>query len=126
MRKPLLPMAVLLAILALSLWNSRFMRRETDRWQSQLCLAEELAQEERWTAAEETLRIGYKDWCSRQVYLHIVTEHDTLDNAEAMYRRAMAFASVREDSEFRAELADLHTQLRLLAEMERFSLKNIL
>ena len=43
-----------------------------------------------------------------------------------MYRRAMAFAAARESSELRAELADLRDQLRLLAEMERFSIKNVL
>lgn len=49
-----------------------------------------------------------------------------MDDAEAMYRRAMAFAATRELTEFRAELADLRDQLRLLAEMERFSVKNVL
>lgn len=39
---------------------------------------------------------------------------------------AMAFAATRELTEFRAELADLRDQLRLLAEMERFSVKNVL
>ena len=56
----------------------------------------------------------------------LVTEHDAVDDAEAMYRRAMAFAATRETTEFRAELADLRDQLRLLAEMERFNVKNIL
>ena len=49
-----------------------------------------------------------------------------MDDAEAMYRRAMAFADTRELSEFRAELSDLRDQLRLLAEMERLNLKNVL
>ena len=43
-----------------------------------------------------------------------------------MYRRAAAFLKTREASELQAELADLRDQLRLLAEMERFSIKNIL
>ena len=49
-----------------------------------------------------------------------------MDDAEAMYRRCAAFAAAEEPSEFRAELADLDDQLRLLAEMERFSIKNVL
>ena len=53
-------------------------------------------------------------------------EHDAVDGAEAMFRRAEAFAETEELSEFRAELADLTSQLRLLAEMERLSIKNIL
>ena len=49
-----------------------------------------------------------------------------MDAAEAMYHRALAFAQSEEDSELRAELADLRDQLRLLAEMEEFSVKNVL
>ena len=49
-----------------------------------------------------------------------------MDDAEAMFHRALAFAERREDSELRAELADLRAQLRLLAEMEELSLRNVL
>ena len=49
-----------------------------------------------------------------------------MDDAEAMYRRAMAFAATRELTEFRAELSDLRDQLRLLAEVERLDVKNVL
>ena len=77
-------------------------------------------------AAGDALAKSYEDWSERQVFLHIVSEHEAVDDAEAMYRRAMAFAEEQESSEFRAELADLQDQLRLLAEMERFSLKNVL
>ena len=78
------------------------------------------------TVAVEVLTESYADWSGRQTYLHIVTEHDAINDAEAMYRRALAFAATRESTEFRAELADLRDQLRLLAEMERFNIKNIL
>ena len=58
-------------------------------------------------------------------YLHMVSQHNAVDEAEAMYRRCLAFAAAQEPSEFRAELAGLREQLRLLAEMERFSARNI-
>ena len=126
MKRCLPPLAVLAAILVLSLWNGRVMERRTSRWQAQLQQVRELAVAERWQAAEAALTDSYSDWSRSQTYLHIFTEHDAVDDAEAMYRRAMAFALEQESSEFRAELADLQDQLRLLAEMERFSLKNIL
>ena len=40
--------------------------------------------------------------------------------------RQYRFAAARELSEFQAELAGLREQLRLLAEMEQFSIRNIL
>ena len=98
--KKWIPPAVLAAILALSLWNA--------------------------AAMEHLLADSYQDWSAWQTYLHIVTEHDAVDDAESMYRRCMAFAAAREPSELRAETADLRDQLRLLAEMERRSWRNIL
>ena len=127
MRKDILaPIAVLTAILAFSLWNSHSMTLKTNRWRSQLQQTETLAHAENWPAVESSLTESYDDWSSCQTYLHIVSEHDAIDDAEAMYCRAMAFAVSQEPSEFHAEIADLQDQLRLLAEMERFSVKNVL
>ena len=127
MKKAFLPpIAVLAAILAFSLWNSRAMTASTDRWRSQLQQADALMQAENWPDTVAALTKSYKDWSKHQTWLHIVSEHDAVDDAEVMYRRATAFAAAREPSELRAELADLQDQLRLLAEMERFSIKNVL
>ena len=122
----LMPPALLAVILAFSLWNSACMTLQTDRWREQLRQADALAQAEDWPEAVNALTASYEDWSDHQTYLHIVTEHDAVDDAEAMYRRAAAFAAAQEPSELRAELADLNDQLRLLAEMERFSIKNVL
>ena len=125
-RDMLPPLAVLVVILAFALWNSAAITNHPQRWRDQLQQVEELAAAENWRSAADALAESYKDWSGSQVYLHIVSEHDAVDGAEAMYRRAMALAGEQESSEFRAELADLQDQLRLLAEMERFSLKNVL
>ena len=127
MKRGLLPpLAVLAALLAFSLWNAGHMAQETARFQSQLRQADALAQDENWPQARAVLQESYRDWSRCQTYLHIVTEHSAEDDAEAMYRRAMAFAATEEITEFRAEAADLTDQLRLLAEMERLSIRNIL
>ena len=126
LRPYLPPLALLAVILVFSLWNSACVTRRTDRWRDQLQQADALAQAEDWPEAVNALTASYEDWSDHQTYLHIVTEHDAVDDAEAMYRRAAAFAAAQEPSELRAELADLNDQLRLLAEMERFSIKNVL
>ena len=126
MKKLLPPLLVLGVLLAFALWNSAAMESRTGRWRDQLRQAEALALTGDWAAAEAALAESYADWSGSQTYLHIVTEHDAVDDAEAMYRRSMAFAAAREGSEFRAELADLTDQLRLLAEMETGSIRNIL
>lgn len=122
----LLPAALLAAILAFCLWNSAAMAAHTGRWRAQLEEADRLVRLEDWEGAAAAIRAGYADWTGRQTYLHCVTGHDAVDDAEAMYHRCLAFAEREEDSELRAELADLRDQLRLLAEMEEFSLRNVL
>ena len=120
------PLAVLAALLAFGLWNSHTMTVSTQRWRNQLQQTAALAQAGDWPAAVDTLRESYQDWSGLQTYLHIVSRHDALDDAEAMYQRALSFGVTREDSEFQAELSDLWDQLRLLAEMERLDVKNVL
>ena len=126
MRKLLPPLLVLGGILSFALWNSAAMAGCTARWQEQILAAADLAGAGDWTGAQAALAASYADWSGSQTYLHIVTEHDAVDDAEAMYRRSLAFAAVREESEFRAETADLIDQLGLLAEMETGSIRNIL
>lgn len=120
------PLALLAGLLAFALWNGGRITDDTVRWRAQLQQADTLAQSEDWTGALSALSDSYGDWSKRQTYLHIVSQHSAVDEAEAMYRRCQAFAATQELSEFRAELTALREQLRLLAEMERFSVRNIL
>ena len=109
------PLAVLAAVLAFCLWNSAAMSAVSLRWRDQLQRAGILAQDENWSAVQAVLQESYQDWSDYQTYLHIVTGHGTVDEAEILYRRCAAL-----------ELAGLREQLRLLAEMERFSIRNVL
>ena len=126
MKAYFLSVLTLLAVLSLALWNSASMAGRTQRWQGQLDQVEALATDGAWEDAYQALEESYGDWSSSQAYLHIVSHHDVLDEAEAMYRRALAFAATRELTEFRAEISDLRDQLRLLAETERLDIKNVL
>ena len=127
MKRTLLPpIFVLAALLAFSLWNIRRMEGETDRWREQLQAADRLALSGEWAEALDALWESYDDWSHSQTYLHIVSHHDAVDDAEAMYRRAIAFGETEELSEFHAELSDLRDQLRLIAEMEALNIRNVL
>ena len=52
--------------------------------------------------------------------------HAELDAAEALFAVSHSFAESEDGAEFRANTAELLTQLRLLDEMEEISIKNIL
>ena len=92
----------------------------------QLQAADRLALSGEWAEALDALWESYDDWSHSQTYLHIVSHHDAVDDAEAMYRRAIAFGETEELSEFHAELSDLRDQLRLIAEMEALNIRNVL
>ena len=111
---------------AFSLWNIRHMEEETNRWREQLQTADRLALCGEWAEALDALWESYDDWSHSQTYLHIVSHHDAVDDAEAMYRRAIAFGETEGLSEFHAELSDLRDQLRLIAEMEALNIRNVL
>ena len=126
MKQLLPPVLILLVMVSFSLWNSAAMAHSVENWCSQLDQAASLAGEEKWDGAAKALEESYRDWLRHQTYLRIVSAHDAVDSAEAMYCRAMAFAKTQEPSEFSAELAGLISQLHLLAEMEQLSVRNIL
>lgn len=119
------PAAVLAAVLAFCLWNGAAMAARTARWRAPLEEADHLAQAGDWDGAEAAIGESYDGWTRYQTWLHCVTGHEVVDGAEAMYRRALAFAGAGEESELRAELADLREQLRRLAEMEELSVRNV-
>ena len=77
-----LPLCVLAALLAFSLWNIRRMDGETDRWRAQLQQADRLALSGAWCETLDTLWESYDDWSHCQTYLHIVSHHDAVDDAE--------------------------------------------
>ena len=121
MKRMLLPpIFVLAALLAFSLWNIRHMEGETGRWREQLQASDRLALSGEWAEALDALWESYDDWSHSQTYLHIVSHHDAVDDAEA------AFGETEELSEFHAELSDLRDQLRLIAEMEALNIRNVL
>ena len=119
------PAAILTLILSFCLWDGIHMRHETARWCEQLQQAEALAAGGNWTDALQALDRSHQDWQAHQVYVHSVSPRDTVDDTEAMYHRASAFAKTEEITEFRAELADLRDQMRILADLESFSYRSI-
>ena len=125
--KPLaVSLAVLAAILAFSLWTGCYVRGRTEAWSDQLASADKLAQQERWEEAEAGLQRAYADWDAIQTFLHTLMEHDALDEAEALFATAFAACDEQDGPDFHAAIAQLNTQLHLLAETQAISVKNIL
>ena len=125
--KPLvISLAALGIILAFSLWAGRYVEGRTEDWSDQLSLADVSAQQERWDDAQAQLRQAYADWGRSQTFFHTIMEHDALDEAEALFATAFAACDEQDGPDFHAAMAQLNTQLHLLAETQAISVKNIL
>ena len=121
-----IPCAILALILALSLFNAKAMENYVTDWCEELDAAQEAADGGNWAEAEHRIRSVHEVWDAKQSYFHIVSVHAELDEAEALLAKSLSFALDRDDAEFRANTAELITQLHLLSEIQEVSIKNIL
>ena len=126
MKHWLTPLLVLALLFSGTAANARYVARSVDDWCAGLEAALSAAEAEDWERAQAALDAVYSSWSARQTYFHIMIEHKELDAAEALFAVSRSFAAHEDGAEFRANTAELLTQLRLLDEMEEISIKNIL
>lgn len=121
-----IPVGLLVVILGFSLWTSRYVEQQTERWNAMLEEIEELAREEAWAEAEVRLEAAYADWDARQTFFHTIMDHSELDEAENLFAGAFAVCRERDSADFHTLLSQLAGQLCLLSETQCVSVKNIL
>lgn len=121
-----IPVFILMLILSLSLLNSVSLSRRCGDWTAQLNAVDSAARARSWEQARDELDTVYDSWKQCQTWLHIVIDHKEIDAAEALLQRCRVLCQEEDSVEFRSTLADLCSQLKLLDEMERVSIKNIL
>lgn len=121
-----IPAALLALILGYSLWAGRYVEQRTDHWIALLEQVDETARQENWADAGTRLRQVYEDWDGSQGFFHTIMDHSELDEAESLFAGAAAVCGQQDDGEFHLLLAQLMEQMRLLAETQSVSVKNIL
>ena len=121
-----IPAALLAVILAFSLWTERYVQRNTDAWTAQLAEAGQAARGEDWTRAAEGLDSAYAGWNRSQDFFHVIMDHAELDEVEELFAGALAVCQERDEPDFHTLLSQLSAGLEMLAETQRFSLRNIL
>ena len=121
-----IPAALLAVILGFSLWTGRYVELRTSHWTALLEETDAAAGEENWPEARRRLDGTYEDWESSQTFFHTIMDHQELDEAESLFAGARAACAEQYDADFHRILAQLMSQLRLLAETQSVSVKNIL
>ena len=120
-----IPAAILSLLLGLSLLIAASVNAAVEPWRAALEEAAGAAGED-WERAERIVGTARGEWEARHAQLHVVTTHDALDTADALFAAAESAAAVRDESAFRAALAQLDAQLRVVAERQQPTLRNIL
>ena len=121
-----IPIFILLLLLVLSFFNSISLSRRCDTWLQQLDTVEGSAVQQSWHETDKQMQALYDSWQDCQTWLHIVIDHKEIDAAEGLLQRCRVLCQEKDSAEFRASLADLRSQFKLLREMEAVSIKNIL
>ena len=121
-----IPVGFLAVILGVSLWAGRYVDQRTDHWIAILDEVDAAAQQERWDEAADRLSSAYRDWDSSQSFFHTIMKHEDLDEAESLFAGAFAACREQDNEDFHITLAQLMCQLRLLAETQSVSIKNVL
>ena len=126
MKRVWIALAILAAILGVTLGHSfylsDFIRDLTDILET----AEAQAEAGDWNAASELTQTARKKWEARDCYLHITLRHDENDTIYTGFREVSEFLECQEHGEYSAANARLIAQLELLSEAEQLTLKNVL
>ena len=76
--------------------------------------------------AGQKLEEAYADWNGSQTFFHTIMDHNELDEAEELFAGAFAVCREEDGADFHTLLSQLMSQLRLLAETQCVSIKNVL
>ena len=102
-----IPIFILLVTFLLSLYGGSSIRHYAQAWQDILADLND-------------------QWQEKQNRLHMLAEHQELDEVETLLRRCSAFAALEDDAELPADMAELSARLAILGENQGLSLRNIL
>lgn len=126
MKKGWLAVGLLAAMVALSLWHVSALGGLTGDLGEQLRRAEKLAEQGDWDKAAELTWAASEQWDGRAFYLHVTLDHKTADDIAVGFAETLEFLEWQESGEYSAANARLMEQLKLLGEVERPNLENLL
>ena len=120
------PSFLLAFLLVVSLWVNSGVQRDTRQWLAAVDSVIELLPDEAWTEMEARLLSLYQNWDQRKTTLHMIMEHQDLDEAEKLFAGAFAACREQDSVELHILLEQLRTQILFLAETQQANVKNIL
>ena len=117
---------ILVSLFTAGAMNQRTVSDISDSIRTQLNASQAAAQQEQWESAERALSQADRTWQAHEAYLHVVIEHDEIDEAEALFTEVSQYARQHDSDKYCTSAERLCTQMVQLEESQQLSIKNIL
>ena len=121
-----IPFLLLLTLFTATLVNAAVAGDLVENWCASLDDLQRSAQTEDWPTVRDSLAALHESWDARTASFNIVLQHYVLNDVEALLAKADIFAAEQDEEELRACIAELRSQLLVLSEIQKISVKNIL
>ena len=119
-------LAILALVFGAALLNSWYLDSLTEQMARTLEQAQSLAETENWEGGQQLTGQALQQWEQASGYLYIVLRHSDSDEVAAGFREVQQLLEWKEEAEYTSANARLIEELRLLADMEQFNLRNLL
>lgn len=126
MKRGWLAAGLLAGLVALSLWNVAALGALTEELGAILSQAERCAEEGDWQAAKEKTEAAKARWDEESFYLHITLDHEVTDDIAVAFGEVAEFIECEEGGEYSAANARLMEGIRLMGELQKPKLENLL
>lgn len=126
MKRFWISVTILCVTFVLALSNGFVLLRLTEQMTNRLEQAQLLAEQEQWEQASALTEDALGIWTRSEGYLYVVLRHSEADAVAQEFSEVLELLHWGEEAEYTSANARLVEDIRLLAEMEAFSLKNLL
>lgn len=126
MKRIWISLSILAVVFAAALANSWYLDNLTEQMAHTLEQAQALAEAENWEGGQKLTEKALEQWEKASDYLYIVVRHSDSDEVAAGFREVQQLLEWKEEAEYTSANARLIEEIRLLADMEQFTLRNLL
>lgn len=126
MKRGWLAVGLLAGLVALSLWNVKKLDVLAAELNGALAGAEAAAEAGDWSGAEERTAAALERWQESGFYLHVTLDHETTDDIDLAFGEVREFIQCQEGGEYSAANARLMEAIRLMGEMQKPKVENLL
>ena len=121
-----IPAAILAVIFLAALADGFVLTKQCEDWSAHVEQMERSAVQEDWNAAQAALEGLRESWEKWQTYLHILIDHDEIDQAEDLIALCSLHIEEKDTATLRVTVSQLRCLFSLLAETEQLNIKNVL